>query len=294
MAAKQVLVKSKLRLFGVAAAIFFVLTAIAAYMSNRVESNSVRYVGQSSRLLMLSQRLAKDAQQALSGNSAAFDALEESRVSLSNILTRLDKGEGSLPPTAGRQRVVLNEFIKKADKTLSEVQTLQDGRAGLVTLAVTLSTIDTISTELRGLTQKMTETFSGVQKERATRFALETERIGKDATRLLGVNVTIEQVAQVAIDLTAGEDSLAALPGTNANVVRARELFDTTRSSVEILISQVRNLVAAKSAAKAIVDDSDSLLAGAQRLVDDCHGQCFAVWPVAVVIAADVGQGLCG
>jgi twitching motility protein PilJ len=268
MAAKQVLAKSKLRLFGVAAAIFFVLTAIAAYMSNRVESNSVRYVGQSSRLLMLSQRLAKDAQQALSGNSAAFDALEESRVSLSNILTRLDKGEGSLPPTAGRQRVVLNEFIKKADKTLSEVQTLQDGRAGLVTLAVTLSTIDTISTELRGLTQKMTETFSGVQKERATRFALETERIGKDATRLLGVNVTIEQVAQVAIDLTAGEDSLAALPGTNANVVRARELFDTTRSSVEILISQVRNLVAAKSAAKAIVDDSDSLLAGAQRLVD--------------------------
>jgi twitching motility protein PilJ len=268
MAAKQVLVKSKLRLFGVAAAIFFVLTAIAAYMSNRVESNSVRYVGQSSRLLMLSQRLAKDAQQALSGNSAAFDALEESRVSLSNILTRLDKGEGSLPPTAGRQRVVLNEFIKKADKTLSEVQTLQDGRAGLVTLAVTLSTIDTISTELRGLTQKMTETFSGVQKERATRFALETERIGKDATRLLGVNVTIEQVAQVAIDLTAGEDSLAALPGTNANVVRARELFDTTRSSVEILISQVRNLVAAKSAAKAIVDDSDSLLAGALRLVD--------------------------
>ncbi len=268
MAAKQVLAESKLRVFGVAAAIFFVLTAIAAYMSNRVESNSVRYVGQSSRLLMLSQRLAKDAQQALSGNSAAFDALEESRVSLSNILTRLDKGEGSLPPTAGRQRVVLNEFIKKADKTLSEVQTLQDGRAGLVTLAVTLSTIDTISTELRGLTQKMTETFSGVQKERATRFALETERIGKDATRLLGVNVTIEQVAQVAIDLTAGEDSLAALPGTNANVVRASELFDTTRSSVETLISQVRNLVAAKSAAKAIVDDSDSLLAGAQRLVD--------------------------
>ena len=268
MAAKQVLAESKLRVFGVAAAIFFVLTAIAAYMSNRVESNSVRYVGQSSRLLMLSQRLAKDAQQALSGNSAAFDALEESRVSLSNILTRLDKGEGSLPPTAGRQRVVLNEFIKKADKTLSEVQTLQDGRAGLVTLAATLSTIDTISTELRGLTQKMTETFSGVQKERATRFALETERIGKDATRLLGVNVTIEQVAQVAIDLTAGEDSLAALPGTNANVVRASELFDTTRSSVETLISQVRNLVAAKSAAKAIVDDSDSLLAGAQRLVN--------------------------
>ena len=51
-------------------------------------------------------------------------------------------------------------------------------------------------------------------------------------------------------------------------MARARDLFDTTRNSVEILVSQVRNLVAAKSAAKAIVDDSDSLLTGAQRLVD--------------------------
>jgi len=75
-------------------------------------------------------------------------------------------------------------------------------------------------------------------------------------------------VAQVAIDLNAAEDSLAALPAANENVIAAQELFVTTRSSVEILISQVRNLVAAKSAAKAIVDDSDSLLSGAQRLVD--------------------------
>jgi len=60
MALKLTLPKSKLQVFGVAAATFFVLTAIAAYMSNREESNSVRYVGQSSQLLMLTQRLAKD------------------------------------------------------------------------------------------------------------------------------------------------------------------------------------------------------------------------------------------
>ena len=82
MAFKLTLPKSKLKLFGMAAAVFFVLTAIAAYMSNREESNGARYVVQSSQFLMLSQRLAKDAQQALSGNPAAFDALEESRVSL--------------------------------------------------------------------------------------------------------------------------------------------------------------------------------------------------------------------
>ena len=268
MAFKLTLPKFKLKVIGVAAATFFVLTAIAAYMNNREESNSVRYVGQSSQLLVLSQRLAKDAQQALSGNSVAFDALEESRASLSNILTRLDKGDGTLPATAGASRVALDEFMKSANKTLLDVQTLQDGRAGLVTLGVTVSTIDAVSVELRGLTQTMTDTFGGAKKEQVTRFALATERIGKDAGGLLGSEVTIDQVAQLGIDTIAAEDSLAALPATDANVARVRDLFDTTRNSVEILVSQVRNLVAAKSAAKAIVDDSDSLLTGAQRLVD--------------------------
>ncbi len=268
MAINQVLTKSRLKQFGVGAAIFFVLTAIAAYMSNRQENNNVRYVGQSSRLLMLSQRLAKDAQQALSGNSDAFDELEASRANMTDILTELDKGKGSLPPTAGAPRAALNTFMKGANKTLADVQTLQAGRAGLVTLAVTLSAIDSVSTELRSLTQKMTDTFRGAEKERATRFALEVERIGKDASRLLEVDVSIEQVAQVAIDLNAAEDSLNTLPAADENVAAAKELFVTTRSSVEILISQVRNLVAAKSAAKAIVDDSDSLFKGAQLLVD--------------------------
>jgi twitching motility protein PilJ len=268
MAVKQVLTKSKLKLFGIGAAIFFVLTAVAAYMSNRQENNSVRYVGQSSRLLMLSQRLAKDAQQALTGNSDAFDELEASRANMTGILTELDKGKGSLPPTEGASRIALNSFMKGANKTLADVQTLQAGRAGLVTLAVTLSAIDSVSTELRNLTQKMTDTFRGADKERATRFALEVERIGKDASRLLEVDVSIEQVAQVAIDLNAAEDSLNTLPAKDENVTAAKELFVTTRSSVEILISQVRNLVAAKSAAKAIVDDSDGLFKGAQLLVD--------------------------
>jgi twitching motility protein PilJ len=268
MALKLTLPKSKLQLFGAAAATFFVLTAIAAYMSNREDSNSVRYVGQSSQLLMLTQRLAKDAQQALSGNSVAFDALEQSRSSLSDILTRLDKGEGALPATTGVSRVALNEFMKSANKTLQDVQTLQAGRAGLVTLGVTVSTIDSVSAELRGLTQTMADTFSGAQKEQAIRFALATERIGKDASSLLGADVTVDQVARVGADTIAAEDSLAALPATDAKVARVTELFATTRNSVEILVSQVRNLVAAKNAAKAIVDDSDPMLAKAQRLVD--------------------------
>jgi twitching motility protein PilJ len=272
----------KLKIFGVAAVIIFVLTAIAAYLSNREESNSVRYVGQSSQLLMLSQRLAKDAQQALNGNAAAFDALEESRKNLSNILEGLNKGEGTMPATAGSSRAALEELIKRANQTLRNVQILQGGRSGLVTLGTTVSAINSISVELRQRTQTMIDNFTGAQREQATRFALATERIGNDAGGLLGTQVTIDQVATLGMDTIAAEDSLALLPGADANVIRARSLFDTTRSSVETLVSQVLNLVAAKSAAKAIVDDSDALLAGAQRLVDSYQSSTLFITMVAL------------
>lgn len=259
---------SKLKLYGIIAAIFFVVTAVAAYLNNREETNKVRYVGDSSQLLMLSQRLAKDAQQALSGNSDAFDALEESKSSLTKILTRLDKGQGALPATTGSARTALDTFKNSANKTLQDVQALEDGRPGLVTVGVTVAAIEAVSGELRELTEAMIESFTGVQKEHAIRFALAVERIGKDAGGLLGFEVTMIQAARLGIDTIAAEDSLALLPVADAKVQRALELFETTRNSVEILVSQMISLVAAKSAAKAIVDESDLLLKQAQTLVD--------------------------
>ena len=208
--------------------VFLVLTAIAAYMNNREERNNVRYVGLSSQLLMLSQRLAKDAQQTLTGSPAAFAALTESKTSLSNILAKLDKGDGTLPATTGEARAALDDLMKISGKTLQDVQVLEAGRAGLVTLANTVAAINTVSAEFRGLTQSMMEDYRGAQREQAARFALATERIGKDASMAMGMDVTIEQVARLGIDTLAAEESLAALPAGDANVARAGACSITT------------------------------------------------------------------
>jgi twitching motility protein PilJ len=257
-----------MKTLGFIAALLFVLTAVAAFMGNREESYSVRYVGQSSQLLMLSQRLANDAQQALSGNPEAFDALTESREEMSEIMTLLDQGGLLLPATTGNARDALNEYMKHASKTLVDARLVEAGRAGLVTLAVTLSTLDEVGVDLRSVSQKMMASFSGDEKEQAIRFALAVESIGKDASRLLGTDVTIEQVASLGIDTIAAEESLSALPAGDANVAKATNLFESFRSSVEILVGQVRNLVEAKAAAKAIVKDSELLLKKSQDLVD--------------------------
>lgn len=259
---------SRMKLLGFAVAVLFALTAGAAYMANREESHSVRYVSQSSQLLMLSQRLANDAQRALSGSPEAFDALIESRQQVSEILEVLDQGGVLLPATTGSARDALNDYMKYASKTLVDARTVEAGRAGLVTLAVTLSTLDEVGVDLRSVMQKMMDAFSGDDKEQAIRFALAVERIGKDAGRLLGNEVTIEQVAGLGLDTIAAEESLAALPAGNPDVAKAANLFESFRSSVEILVGQVRNLVEAKNAANAIVKDSDLLLKKSQELVN--------------------------
>ncbi len=258
---------NKLKLLSIATSVFFLLTVASAYMSYREDSHSVRYVGQSSQLMMLSQRLANAAQQALYGKSPAFDALQESGLLMQDILTRLDQGGNSLPATKGNARIALNEFMKSANKTLLDAETVEAGRDGLVTLGVTLTTVDTVGNELRTLAKNLVEDLNGPQKEQATHFALVVERIGKDAGRLLAVEVTIDQVASLGADTLEGEDYLALLPANDVNAIRARNLYGSYRNSVEILISQARSMVAAKSAANSIVNDSDLLLAKSKRLV---------------------------
>jgi twitching motility protein PilJ len=254
------------------AIVLFVLTVVTAYMNNREGLSKVGYVGQTSQLLMLTQRLAKDAQQTLVGSDAAFDALSKSRNSLQEILSKLDKGDLTLPATGGEARIVLNELLKHATKTLQDVKTLENGRADLVALGKTVTAINASIAELRGVTQGMADTLIGVQKDQAARFALAMERISKDASLTLGADVTNDQVARLGADAMAAEESLAALPVADANVARAKKLFDGYRNGIQLAAPQVRNLTDARAAAQAIVADSDNMLALSQRLMDVYQG----------------------
>lgn len=268
MAFKLASLKFNLKVLVLAGVAFFALTVITAYMNNREDRSKVSYVGQSSQLLMLSQRLAKDAQQALAGNEASFDAMSKSKTTLQDILTRLDKGDITLPATTGAARVELGDLIRSSSKTLLDVKTLENGRADLIALGKTVAAINASMGELRSVTQSMVETFGGPQKDQAVRFALAMERISKDAGLTLAAVANNDQVARLGIDAVAAEESLAALPAADANVVQARKLFDSYRNGIQLAAPQVRNLADARAAAQAIVKDSDALLEQSQGLVD--------------------------
>src|SRR5581483_1471948 len=89
------------------------LVWLLAINTQRAERES-KYVEQSSQLLMLSQRLAKDAREAVLGQKVAFKTLKESRDRFDTILTALKSGDSaqSLPPSPRDVEKPLDEVIK--------------------------------------------------------------------------------------------------------------------------------------------------------------------------------------
>jgi twitching motility protein PilJ len=254
-------VGKQLQLLSVALLAFLAIAVVSAYFDNRVAAQGTRYIAESSKLLMLSQRLAKDAQQGLLGNFTAFEGLSQGRQTVTEVMTLLDKGDATLPATKGGPREVLNELIPRVKQTVTNVAILEEGRTGLLTLARAIYVMDTMSRELREQIQQLPKSPT------AQSFALLIERMGKDATSMLA-EVSMEQVTALAMNTQEAGEKLDALPKSDPLVSEISELFEGYRGAAEIIIGNSQNLLGAKRAGKTIFDDSDPFLDQAQKLVD--------------------------
>lgn len=254
----------QLQLLGVSLLVFLMIAVVSAYFDNRSAQYGTEYIEESSRLLMLSQRLAKDAQQSLAGNFNAFEGLTQSRQEVTEVMTMLDVGDAGLPPTRGKPREVLDELTPMVNKTIANVRLMEEGRTGLLTLSRAITVMGAMELELRGMTQQLIQETSN--STAATRFALLVERMAKDATFMLA-EVTVEQVASLGADTQEANELLSKFPQTEL-VSELKDFFDGYRAASETIIGNSQNLLPAKQAGKAIFDSSDQLLEHAQKLTD--------------------------
>lgn len=256
----------RLQVLGGALLAFLLLVVVAAYFDNRAAAHGTRYVAESSRLLMLSQRMAKAAERSLSGDYLAFEELSQSREAAASIMVILDKGDSNLPATSGQARTALSDLTALFNKTLANTLVVEEGRPGLVTLSRAVASIDAVGQDMRNLTEKLVARSDGVQKERAIRFSLLVERIAKDAVSMLG-EVTAAQVSALGVDAIEAGEVLATFPAGDPLISSINDLFDAYRISAEAIIGNAQNLLGAKRAGKAIYTDSEQLLDQAQKLV---------------------------
>jgi twitching motility protein PilJ len=260
----QMPIAKQLKWLGAFTAIAMFVTAGAAYMNNSATKHQAGYGLYAGGLELYSERLAKNAEFALTGRSAAFEDLDKARQDLSDTLQVLHRGNADLPPTSGEPRKGLDEIMLTAGKLFVDIDNLQNGRPGLVTLGRTIDAINLASTDFRSLGARLATSGS---REQVSNFLLATERIAHGAAGLMSKDITLEDLALLGIDTYAAENALAAMPASDPNVQRAAELFEPYRNSVELLVGQSRSLVEAKAAMRSLEQNTVLIASQSRQLV---------------------------
>jgi twitching motility protein PilJ len=257
----------QLRVLGGLLLFFLMVAAVFTYLDTRDSSYGSRYVAQSSKLLMLSQRLVKDAAASFSGDSAAFEGLEATRTEFSANLDGLDKGSENLPPTTGSARTSLNELLAHWKRMGTLLDELEKGRPLLVTL------------ERGAAGQRDMLNLSNQVAERATPdYAVKADRLNRlieqitSAVQMVLTSASTEDLPGLEPKIREAKELLDQLPQNDATVMLLKEDFEGYQSVVGFIAANAGDVLTSRLAGKRILEEGDQLLASTQRLVNDYEG----------------------
>ncbi len=253
---------NQLRILGGLLLIFLLVAAVFTYLDTRASGSGARYVALASKLQLLSQRLAKNAEVAsISGDSAAFDELNDSRAQFSAILKALDSGEDNLAPTAGVARTQLDNLLTKWPRLTGFLDQLEQGRPVLVTL-------ERGATVQRGMLKRAEQLTSSVAPAylvKASRFQLLLEQtVG--AVQTVQTSTSTEGLSELPEKMRAAQVLLSELPQNDPNLLELKEEFDGYQSVVGFIAANKDNVLTSRKAAQSLLEEDNQMVALTQNL----------------------------
>jgi twitching motility protein PilJ len=264
--------------------------AVIVVMDAREATYNTLYVASVGKVRMLSQRLAKAAQQASQGNPAAFKQLRDSRDEFAGLVKLLSGGGAAggvdLPPTPARVRPVLDALDAEWKKSERNADLVLREERNLVALGKAVRSINANNPTLLELTDEIAAL--SVQAGGSTRqnavtaqLVMLTQRMAKNANIMLTGDVVDPEVAfLLGKDTNTFRDALQGLIQGNAVLRIARvgdaeirgklaELdagFKEYQAGVNEILGNMQRLVNAKRATRDLFNDSETLLGAAERL----------------------------
>ena len=119
------------------------------YLNGQAADRHAKYIEQSSQLLMLSQRLAKDAREAVRGEEGAFRSLKTARDRFDKIITTLRSGDAKLgvAPSPDSVKPVLDGLTqvwspRAKEGIRGDIDQILDQKDNMVTLRKNLTAIN--------------------------------------------------------------------------------------------------------------------------------------------------------
>ena len=219
---------------GVALVALIALLA-GAFLDYNITSSATRHLELASDLKFLTQRIAKDAAQAVQGNQTAIDGLPKDKEEAERIMAVLTRGNEKLAPIAGEPRAVLDQLTPVFQENMRRLQDVIDGRAGIQTVFAAVTAVEELTPSVHEDIQQLGAA-NAVDTVKLTRFALLMERISKDVTIMQGAGMKLEHISALGSDMQDAEALVASFNKANPVVVKTLQHFDVYRHSVEAII----------------------------------------------------------
>jgi len=260
----------QLRVLGGLLLFFLFVAAAFTYIDTRDTSYSSHYVAKSSKLLMLSQRLAKAAAASFSGDSEAFDELADSRKEFSSILEALDKGSNQFPPTTGVARPPLNELLSHWQRMSGLMDQLEKGRPLLVTLQRGAAG----QRDMINLANQVADKAAPALKQKADRLNLLIAQI-TSAVQMVLTSASTEDLPGLNDKMNEAEALINDMPQNDATVMLLKDDFEGYQSVVGFIVANAADVLTSRLAGQRVQEEGDQLLAATQNLVNNYESSTF-------------------
>ena len=270
-------------------AVLALVTAIAGaivFVDYRAATQGTAYLSAAGDMRMLSQRIPKATQGALLGNGPAFRQLIEARERFAQAFAVLTQGgrwaEVDVPPTPDAVMPTLEplgQAWEAIDRDLQLVLGQQKNLLGLATAVGSINTSNPTLVELAEQVQAARLAANAPAREISSLAQLVTltQRLGRGANALLGgESVGAELAGTMAKDAAAfgellraiGESSRASSRDapTSERLGQLEAGYKEFQAALDGILSNAQGLVNAKNAGRRVVEKSEALLAGADKL----------------------------
>jgi twitching motility protein PilJ len=274
------------------------IDAAVVWFDARQATFGTIYIATVGKIRMLSQRLAKAAQQASQGNLAAFAQLRDSRDEFAAQMTLLlqggQAGSGvSLPPTSGEARPVLQALDVQWKKNERNAGLVIAEQANLINLDRSVRVINDRNPALQELADEIAALSvqsggSARQNANTAQLMMLTQRIAKNANHLLAEAQVDPEVSfllgkdtntfrDVLQGLLQGSEALriqrVADPELRGKLGEMEAAFREYQAAVSSILGNQQRLVNAKRASFDLFTDSEGLLRAAEGLNSAFEGE---------------------
>ncbi len=302
-------VAKQFQTLGVLMVTFLVFAALMVFLDGRQSGQNAAAAATATEMQMLSQRLARSTALAAQGQASAFAAVKDSRDRFTGDLEALLTGGTvrgvSLELSQDEATLKLMDNIKsrwaRVDKAAGQVL---DNEKSLTSLAKGLDLLNASNNEVLALAQQASQQIAqggGTARELdfANQLAVLSQRIAKNANTLASAEEIEPDVAfllgkdtgtfrDILTGLQRGGDTLRLAPvrseDARATLAELQKRFGANETSINAILASMKNLLAAKVAARSVNADAEPLLNETTALAREYESGTTRKWTLGVAI----------